>query len=252
MYKKYTDPENDIKVDDDGTWTVEANADLETIPAEQVKDAGFYVMEIKPAAEGNFSSFDPSTLCFRVVDTVAFADVPASAWYADEVAKAFSNGYVNGVAAGIFAPEQDMTRAEFAKVVANMAGYGYSLEATYPTQFSDVPADAWFAGAVEWAARYGIINGTSATTFDPYGTITREQIATMLYRYAGNGAQADLSVLDQFDDADQVSAYAENAMAWAIEKGYMNGTSDTTLAPQETATRAQIAAMAVRVQPKAL
>ena len=74
----------------------------------------------------------------------------------------------------------------------------------------------------------------------------------MLYRYAGNNAEADLSVLDQFADADSISDWAKTAMAWAVENGYVNGTSDTTVAPSETATRAQIAAIAVRVQPEAL
>ena len=193
-----------------------------------------------------------SNIEFVVTKTAAFNDVAADAWYADAIYKAAENQYMNGVAEGIFAPEQAMTRAEFARVVANMAGVQPNTDVEYPTRFTDVPANAWFAQAVEWASRYGIVTGTSATTFDPYGTITREQIATMLYRYAGNGAQADLSVLDQFEDADQVSAYAEKAMAWAVENGYVNGVSDTTVAPSETATRAQIAAIAVRVQPERL
>ena len=159
---------------------------------------------------------------------------------------------MNGVAEGIFAPEQAMTRAEFARVVANMAGVQPNTDVEYPTQFTDVPANAWFAQAVEWASRYGIVTGTSATTFDPYGTITREQIATMLYRYAGNNAQADASVLDQFTDASQVSDWAKTAMAWAVEEGYMNGKGANDLQPQATATRAEIAALAVRVQPEAL
>ena len=159
---------------------------------------------------------------------------------------------MNGVAKGIFAPEQPMQRSEFARVVFNMAGNVPHVGVEYPTQFADVPANAWYAEAVEWAARYGIVTGTSATTFDPTGTITREQIATMLYRYAGNGAQADLTVLDQFSDADQISEYAKNAMAWAVEEGYMNGKGENNLDPQGTALRCEIAKLAVMVQPEAL
>ena len=175
---------------------------------------------------------------FQVKKTAGYTDVAADAWYADSVYKAAENDYMTGIAQGIFAPEQAMTRAEFAKLVANMAGYGYNTNVTYPTQFVDVPANAWFAGAVEWAARYGIVSGTSETTFEPYGTVTREQIAAMLYRYAGDGAQ--------------VSDWAQNAMAWAVENGYVQGKGESNLDPQGTATRAEIAAIAVRVQPEAL
>ena len=191
---------------------------------------------------------------FQVLKTAVFHDVDANAWYAQAVYDASIHGYMNGVAAGIFAPEQAMTRAEFAQVVYNMATNGTggitAGGATYPTKYSDVPADAWYSKAIEWASRYGIVNGTSETTFDPNGTVTREQIATMLYRYAGNEAQADLSVLDAFVDGAQVSDWAANAMAWAVEEGHMNGKGADDLQPQATATRAEIATLAVRVQPE--
>ena len=225
------------------------------LSAEDMEEAGVYWAEISVlTTAATIQTEAPLPGCaVELKETAGYNDVAADAWYADAVYKAKDNLYMEGVAAGIFAPEQAMTRAEFAQVVANMAGVVKAgIGETYPTQFTDVPADAWFAKAVEWASRYGIVNGTSETTFEPYGTITREQIATMLYRYAGNGAQADLSVLDQFEDAGSISAYAENAMAWAVENGYVNGTSETTVAPAETATRAQIAAIAVRVQPEAI
>ena len=237
----------------DGTYT-----DGNVIPASEVVDAGTYAVIVSLYSDVANLAFDASlsaeaqrTLHFDVVKTAHFIDVPADAWYADGVYTAWENTYMEGIAEGIFAPENAMTRAEFAQLVFNMAG-GQKDESgkEFPTQFADVPANAWYAQAVEWAARYGIVNGTSETTFAPNETISREQIAAMFYRYAGNGAEADLSVLDQFDDADQISAYAENAMAWAVENGYVNGVSDTALAPSETATRAQIAAIAVRVQPE--
>ena len=231
----------------DSEGTVVKAADLE--PGEYTADIA--VLTTDPRLEGSVEDVP-----FTVSETVVFHDVDAGAWYAGSVYDAAVLGYMDGVAEGIFAPERAMTRAEFAQVVYNMAtnGLGGTTEpgVTYPTKYTDVPADAWYAKAIEWASRYGIVNGTSETTFDPNGTVTREQVATMLYRYAGNEAQADLSVLDQFDDAEQISAYAENAMAWAVENGYVNGVSDTALAPAETATRAQIAAIAVRVQPERL
>ena len=190
-----------------------------------------------------------------VIALGSFYDVPSDAWYAGEVSKAFSLGYVNGMGNNLFFPEADMTRAQFAQVVYNMAGepaFNENQSGTYPTQFSDVEADAWYAKAVSWASEAGIVNGTSDTTFDPEGKISREQIATMLYRYAGNGATADQAVLDAFVDGDEVSEWAADEMAWAVEHGYMNGRGNNDLQPQGTATRAEIAALAVRVQPEAL
>lgn len=191
----------------------------------------------------------------HIIEAATFYDVPSTAWYAEEVAKAAANRYVRGMGNNLFFPEADMTRAQFAQVLFNMAGepeWFVNQSGTYPTQFSDVEADAWYAKAVSWASEAGIVNGTSDTTFDPEGKISREQIATMLYRYAGNGAQADASALDAFVDGAQVSDWAENAMAWAVENGYMNGKGANDLQPQATATRAEIAALAVRVQPEAL
>ena len=244
----WNDANEDGKIDT-GETTVGVAVD-----AADLTEAGWYQATINVLSTAkNIKTASAVTTFFEVKEIAGYNDVPATAWYADSVYKAKDNGYMEGVAAGIFAPEKAMTRAEFAQVVANMAGVGKAnIGETYPTQFSDVPADAWYAKAVEWAARYGIVTGTSETTFAPNETISREQIAAMFYRYAGNGAEADLSVLDQFEDADQVSGWAKTAMAWAIEEGYMNGTSETTLAPSETAQRAQIAAIAVRVQPERL
>ena len=232
-------------------WTASTNKD---VAAKDLKEVGVYQATIKvPASNKNFTDADDvATAVFEISKTAGFSDVAADAWYADSVYKAAELEYMKGIAEGIFAPENEMTRAEFAKLVFNMAGNTDKSGVEYPTQFTDVPANAWYAQAVEWAARYGIVNGTSETTFAPNETISREQIAAMFYRYAGNGAEADLSALDQFEDADQVSGWAKEAMGWAVENGYVNGVSDTALAPAETATRAQIAAIAVRVQPEAL
>ena len=191
----------------------------------------------------------------HIIAAATFYDVPSTAWYAEEVAKAAAEGYVKGMGENLFFPEAEMTRAQFAQVLYNMAGEpewnGDNIGA-YPTQFSDVDGLAWYAKAVSWATEAGIVNGTSETTFDPEGKISREQIATMLWRYAGNGATADQAVLDAFVDGDEVSEWAADEMAWAVEHGYMNGRGNNDLQPQGTATRAEIAALAVRVQPEAL
>ena len=195
------------------------------------------------------------TVDIHIIEAATFYDVPSTAWYAEEVAKAAANGYVKGMGENLFFPEAEMTRAQFAQVLYNMAGepeWNADNIGAYPTQFSDVDGLAWYAKAVSWATEAGIVNGTSATTFDPEGKVSREQIATMLYRYAGNGAQADAAVLDAFVDGAQVSDWAKNAMAWAVEEGHMNGKGNNDLDPQGTALRCEIAALSVRVQPEEL
>ena len=225
----------------------------EPIKASELTEEGWYWADVTVlTTAAHVKTAKTVGTAFQVLEKAVFADVPADAWYAEYVYKASNERYMNGVAKGIFAPEQPMQRSEFARVVFNMAGNVPHVGVEYPTQFADVPANAWYAEAVEWASRYNIVTGTSATTFDPTGTITREQIATMLYRYAGNGAQADLSVLDQFEDADSISDWAKNAMAWAVEEGYMNGKGENNLDPQGTALRCEIAKLAVMVQPEAL
>ena len=252
------DPSDDVWVKKDGAKALEAT-DLE---------AGDYVADIKVKATcetlvGGVDAYAADSkpqdghlnVYVQVLKSASFVDVPSDAWYAESVYKASQNGFMEGVASGIFAPERTMTRAEFAQTVYNMAheageqGANNAWE-TYPTRFSDVEPNAWYAKAVEWAARYGIVTGKSATTFDPNGTVTREEIATMLYRYIGNGAKADASVLDRFEDKAEVCDWAVDAMAWAVEEGVVNGVSETSLAPHGDAQRCMIAAMAVRAQPE--
>ena len=248
-YTGYVDSDDQDEAPD--TLTGEVDADELTEP-------GWYWAQINIMTNAKYVENAANVdlvVPFQVLKTASFVDVPSDAWYAESVYKASQNGFMEGVASGIFAPERTMTRAEFAQTVYNMAHEGGEQGSelngqTYPTQFSDVPADAWFSKAVEWAARYGIVTGKSATEFDPYGTVTREEIATMLYRYIGNGAKADASVLDEFEDKAEVCDWAVDAMAWAVEEGVVNGVSETSLAPHGDAQRCMVAAMAVRAQPE--
>ena len=112
------------------------------------------------------------------------------------------------------------------------------------SQFTDVAAGAWYAKAVAWAASRDIVNGTSATTFSPNSPITREQLATMLWRYAGSPAGG--SSLSSFGDSASVSAYALEAVRWAVGEGLISGTDAGLLAPQGSATRAQVATILMR------
>ena len=260
-YHEYAlDAEKSVEVALDPSWyTVsgilwEDVAAEAMVPAEQVLKVGSYELMLTPTMECKNYTWDSNVVKveFEVVENAYFDDVASDAWYADEVAKAKALEYVDGMGNNLFFPEAEMTRAQFAQVLYNMANEPEAgvEPGTYPTQFSDVESTAWYAKAVSWAVEAGVVNGVSDTEFEPEGKITREQIATMLYRYASNGAEADLSVLDQFADAESVSDWAETAMAWAVEEGHMNGRGGDGLQPQGNATRAEVAALSVRVQPE--
>ena len=120
--------------------------------------------------------------------------------------------------------------------------------ATAQASFADVPADAWYADAVAWGEANGVVSGYNEETFGPSDSITREQMAAILYRYAQYkgidvSAQADLS---KYSDADAVSDWANTALSWANAEGLISGMSDTELAPTDTATRAQVASILMR------
>lgn len=145
----------------------------------------------------------------------------------------------------IFAPAQPMTRHMLVTALYRMAG---SPQVNGASAFTDVSASASYASAVIWANQNGIVNGVSATSFDPNGNITRQQIATMFMRYASY-AKADTSVtadLASFKDAGAVADYAAAGMKWCVGAGLITGTSAAALSPNGTATRAQVAAMVQR------
>ena len=171
-----------------------------------------------------------------------FNDVSKTAWYHDAVQWAADKGLMNGVSEDRFAPNDNTTRAMVVTMVWRMEGEPEG--GTNP--FSDVPADAWYAPAVCWAAENSVVNGTSKTTFSPNTPVTREQLAAILYRYAqaqGKGFTGAWAFPLDFSDAADVSDYADEAMHWMVMQGVITGMPDGTLAPKGNATRAQIAAM---------
>ena len=119
----------------------------------------------------------------------------------------------------------------------------------YIIAFEDVPSNSWYADAVRWAASAGIVTGISDTNYAPDSYITREQLATMLCRYAtykGYSTTADATALQVFDDYENISPYAADALAWTVSTNLINGMGDNTLLPQGNATRAQTAAVLMR------
>ena len=193
---------------------------------------------------------DKGTLTFKVVQQTAsskFTDVSGSfKWAANSVDFMYGNGLVNGISTknpNVFGPGQNMTRAMLVTILYRAAGEPSVAGIT--NKFTDNKQNQYYYEPVLWASSKGIVNGATATTFDPDGKITREQIAAILYRYAGSPA-ASSSALNGFADRSAVSSYAVTAMQWAVGNGIITGVSTngrTTLSAKNNATRAQVSVM---------
>lgn len=174
---------------------------------------------------------------------IEFNDIPANAWYVDAVDFAVENGLMNGVGNGKFDPEGSMTRAMLVTVLWRYEG----SPKKGTNSFADVSNGQWYTDAIAWAAAEGIVGGVGNGIFKPHGNITREQMATILFRYANKkgfdtSKRGDLS---GFPDASKVSSYAKDALSWTVAEGIING-SDGYLLPQGDATRAQVSAILMR------
>lgn len=178
-----------------------------------------------------------------------FEDVRLGAWYYKAVEYAVKNGLFAGTSKTTFSPNTPMTRGMFVTVLGRKNGVGKNA---YPdSRFKDVAADAYYAPYVEWAAENGIVNGTGNGNFSPERSITREQMAAILYHYAGYiGADTEIYMsFDYFEDDNldfsKVSGYARDGIDWALGAGIIKGSLDSSgklwLSPQGTATRAQVA-----------
>ena len=176
-----------------------------------------------------------------------YQDVQQSDWYYSAVSFAYYNGLMNGVADMLFDPNGTMTRAMLVTVLWRLDGG--SADGTSP--YTDVPEGTWYTDGVIWATENGIVNGVGNGKFDPNGTVTREQIATILYRYAAyRGVDvSDRASLDLFTDAGAVSDYARAPMQWAVQTKLISGRLDHKqlyLAPQSGGTRAEVATILMR------
>ena len=176
--------------------------------------------------------------------TESFTDVASGAWYATAVDYVYTNGIMSGVSADSFAPDAQLSRAMIAQIL-------YAMEApsgSFDGSLQDVPDSAWYAQAVNWAVGEGLISGYGDGMFGPDDGITREQLAAILYRYAqyrGMDVSAQSS-LNDFTDGGTASSWAQEALRWALDNGLLSGTGNGLLAPQSTATRAQVAMILMR------
>ena len=174
-----------------------------------------------------------------------FTDVSTSDWFYDDVAFVYENGLFSGTDSRSFSPNASMTRAMLVTVLYRLEG---EPTVTGRSSFTDVRSGAYYEKSVIWAAANGIVTGTDSTSFSPDAKVTREQLAAILYRYAQyRKLDTDASAkLNSFTDADSVSAYASEALGWAVSEGLINGASGK-LMPKGDATRAQVAAILHRL-----
>jgi hypothetical protein len=217
-----------VLVSDDGTESI--------IPKSVIEDGTVYVL------------LDGSATVKVADNSKTFTDV-ADTWYTDAVGFAAGHELFNGVSDSEFAPLNKMSRAMLVTVLHRLEG---TPSASNSTSFSDVESGKWYTDAISWANANDIVNGVGNSLFGTNNNITREQMATILYRYMNEqglsvSASGDIS---GFPDGDSVSSYAEEAMSWAIGSGIITGKDSaegTILDPKGSASRAEVAAMLKRM-----
>jgi len=176
----------------------------------------------------------------------AFTDLDAAAWYHDGVHYALENGVMNGVGDGAFKPADPTSRAMIVTMLWRLEGSPEAEQAT----FGDVPENAWYAMAVNWAAAAQIVEGHSPERFAPDEPVSREQLGVILWRYAVykgmNALNTEPVRLGVFLDAEHISGWALDGVQWAVNAGLITGTGHEKLSPKADAGRAQVATMLMR------
>jgi S-layer homology domain. len=186
--------------------------------------------------------FTTSTLSAQAAPV--FEDVAQGSWYYKTVYKAVEKGYFGGTSKTTFSPDATTTRAMLVTVLSNITENYSAKPHKNKTRFNDVPSSGWFSAPVEWAATYGIVNGTSDVTFSPNQPITRQDAIVLLHRYAdmtGNSTSYSGNKETAFSDFSQTSGYAKKALRWAINNGIINGNEHRQVRPHAFASRAEIA-----------
>ena len=229
-----------------------------TVDRITVTDATGKAVEVRPNGDGTYSFTQPSgavtiTVTFKVLTDVSecprdascpmsgYTDIDMEAWYHDGIHYCLDEGLMDGVGTGLFAPSATTSRAMIVTILWRLQG---SPEAEAEETFTDVAPGDWYADAIAWAAEKGVAEGYEDGSFRPNDAITREQLAAMLWRYAGSPeADGDLSA---FADGADTSSWAEQAMSWAVARGLLTGVDNDRLAPGGQATRAQTATLLMR------
>jgi hypothetical protein len=208
---------------------------LETLKSELFEKDGKWYITFEA------THFSPYALIVSPEPTLSwtnpFSDVKEGDWYYSAVQYVAQNGLMFGTSSSTFSPELTTNRGMIATILYRLSGSSETLQST----FKDVIPGAYYANAVAWAQEKGIIAGYGNGMFGPEDSITREQMAAILWRYAGSPVAADSEGLDNFKDAVEISSYAKNALVWAHQQGIIAGKGNGILDPQGKATRAEVA-----------
>ena len=204
------------------------------------KGDGKYTFQMpasKVTVEAVFTAVEPEP------EGLPFTDVTSGDWFYDAVAYVYDKGMMEGTTDTTFAPTMNLTRSMIAQVLYNLEE---RPEAPGAAGFTDVAAGAWYADAVNWAAARGIVKGYDTGAFGPEDSVTREQLAAILYRYAqakGYDTTQGGMAVREFSDSASISDWAQTAMSWAVNAQVLSGKGNGVLDPQGTATRAEVAQM---------
>lgn len=209
-------------------------------------DGTYSTAEDTVIASGSVCTMIPGTSATLIVlQKPPFTDLSRTAWYYGGVAYAYHNGLMSGISSTRFSPNSAATRAQLVTILWRIEGQPAPAGTA---SFQDVKDGQYYTDAVLWAAENDLVSGSNLGNFSPNGTMTREQLAVMLYRYAqyrgmDTSAAANLST---FSDAGRVSAWAQDAMAWAVGEGLITGSNQNRLNPTGSASRAQLATILMR------
>ena len=229
-----------------------------TVDKVTVTDADGKPVEVSPNGDGTYCFTQPSgavtiTVTFKVLTDVSecprdascpmsgYTDLNMGEWYHDGIHYCLDEGLMDGVDAGMFAPNATTSRAMIVTILWRLQG---SPEVDTTETFTDVYPDAWYAKAIAWAVAEGVADGYGEGLFGPNDAITREQLAAMLWRYAARPESE--GGLSAFADGAEVSVWAQQAMSWAVSLGLINGVNSDRLDPKGQATRAQTATILMR------
>ncbi|MBQ5995741.1 MAG: S-layer homology domain-containing protein [Clostridia bacterium] len=183
----------------------------------------------------------------------SFPDVKSGAWYYDAAQYCAQKGYISGYANGNFGPNDNLKRQDFVVILSKIAGADLDKYAKMTPKLKDVKKGAYYAAAVNWAVDNNIIAGYANGNFGVNDNITREQVATILYRYMGSPEIKDVDkTLAKFKDVNRISSFAKTAVAWAVQNNVISGMADGRVAPTEGAARAQIASIIMRMDQQGM
>ena len=200
-----------------------------------------------------FVPIGPATEHDPQPEPIVFPDVKEGSWYYDMVQYCAQRGYMGGYSNGNFGPADNLKRQDFVLILAKIADANLDKYADTASKFSDVKKGSYYYSAVMWAVENGIIGGYSNGKFGVGDNITREQVATILYRYMGSPDVSNVdTTLAKFSDVNRISAYAKIPIAWAVQKEVISGMADGRVAPIEGASRAQIATIVMRMDQQGM